>query len=393
MDKEANEHIFQNASPQEIVVNSNLTITTVHTMDLFKEFYKFPFKLYSKKENWVAPFWDEIRDFFKTDQLFWSHAQCQLFIAYRNNEIVGRIAVTIDHSLSGKEKTTIGFFGFFESINDYTVAKGLLDTAQNWLKQQGMKQMQGPVNGRVDVGSGFVIKGYKTLPYLLGHYSKPYYVDFMEQYTLKKDRDLVSYHIDLTKDIPDTVQQAARRCEEKGISIRRFKRFHYTSEMKWWISMLMEEFADHWGYTSSSEQEVKERFGIKQLRFIVDTRLFLIAEQNGQPIGFRWSLPDYNQLFKDMNGTLGFLGMIKVLLTRRKKISRGRFIIMGIQKKYRGMGIGTMMNYHTLIEMKKRGYKSAEYGWIDEKNIASCKAGEKIGGELYKIYRIYKMDL
>lgn len=393
MDKETKEYIFQNASAQDIVVNSNLTITTVHTMDLFKEFYDLPFKLYSKKENWIAPFWNEIRDFFKTDQLFWSHAQCQLFLAYRNNEIVGRIAATIDHSISGKEKATTGFFGFFECINDYTVAKGLLDTAQTWLKQQGIQQMQGPVNGRVDVGCGFVIKGFKTLPYLLGHYSKPYYVDFMEQYAMKKERDLVSYHIDLTKNIPDTVEQAARRCEEKGITIRRFKRFRYASEMKLWISMLMEEFADHWGYTSSSEKEVKERFGIKQLRFIVDSRLFLIAEQDGQPIGFRWSLPDYNQLFKEMHGTLGILGMIKVLLTRRKKISRGRFIIMGIQKKYRGMGVGTMMNYHTLIEMKKRGYKNAEYGWIDEKNIASCKAGEKIGGELYKIYRIYKMDL
>jgi predicted GNAT family acetyltransferase len=63
---------------------------------------------------------------------------------------------------------------------------------------------------------------------------------------------------------------------------------------------------------------------------------------------------------------------------------------MGIKKKYRGQGIGTCMNYHTLLEMKKRGYVSAEYGWIDENNIASCRAGEKIDGKPYKIYRVYK---
>ena len=393
MAKETIQYVFENASSQSIQINSNLTIQVVNSMEEFKKFYDLSFKIYSKRDKWVAPFWSEVRDLFRTDQLFWSHSECQLLLAYRNNEVVGRIATTIDHSLAELDKTSIGFFGFFECINDYTVAKGLLDTAKNWLKDKGMKEMHGPVNGRVDVGSGFVIKGFKTLPYLLGHYSKDYYVDFMEQYVMKKDRDLVSYHIDLTKDIPEKVKESAIRTEQKGITYRKFNRLHFRRDLKWWISMLMEEFADHWGYTTSSESEVMERFGIKQLRYIVDPPLFLIAMYEGQPIGFRWSLPDYNQVFEGMNGKLGLFGLLKVLLTRRRKIDRGRFIIMGIKEKYRGMGIGTYLNYHTLVEMKKRGYTSAEYGWIDEKNIASCKAGEKIGGELYKIYRVYKTDL
>jgi len=103
-------------------------------------------------------------------------------------------------------------------------------------------------------------------------------------------------------------------------------------------------------------------------------------------------LDDYNQIFKNLNGKLGVIGSLKVLLNRRK-INRGRFIIMGIKKKYRGRGIGTCMNYHTLVEMKKRGYVTAEYGWIVEDNIASCKAGEKIGGKLYKKYRVYEKKI
>ena len=393
MTREKFRYVFEKASSQSIPINSDLTIHVVDSVKRFKEFFDMPFKIYSDKDNWVAPFWSEMRDFFKTNQLFWSHAECQLFIAIRNNEVVGRIATTIDHSLAELDRTSIGFFGFFECINDYTVAKGLLDTAKSWLKDKGMEEMHGPVNGRVDVGSGFVIKGFETLPYLLGHYSKKYYVDFMNRYNMKKERDLVSYHVDLTKDIPAKVKESAMRTEQKGIAYRKFSRFHFKRDLKWWISMLMEEFAGHWGYTSSSEREVKERFGIKQLRYILDPPLFLIVTYENKPIGFRWSLPDYNQVFKDMNGKLGALGLLNVFLTQRKKITRGRFIIMGIKKKYRGMGIGTYLNYHTLVEMKKRGYTSAEYGWIDEKNIASCKAGEKIGGELYKIYRVYKIEI
>jgi len=209
---------------------------------------------------------------------------------------------------------------------------------------------------------------------------------------MKKERDLVSYYIDLNKEILPNLKKSVKRCKENNIRVRPFNRWKFKKEMKWWVKMLMEEFEGHFGYTAVEEEEVLSRFGIKQLRWIVDPKLFLVAEVNGEPIGFRWSLPDYNQLFKDFNGKFGVLEILKVLLKRRH-ISRGRFIIMGIKKKYRGMGIGTYLNYYTIKEMQKRKYTSAEYGWIDETNIASCKAGEKICGELYKIYRVYSMNI
>ena len=77
----------------------------------------------------------------------------------------------------------------------------------------------------------------------------------------------------------------------------------------------MKEFQDHWGYTSISNKEVKSRFGIKQLRWIVDPSLFFVAEKNNQPIGFRWSLPDYNILFKEFNGKLGALNFLNTNLS------------------------------------------------------------------------------
>jgi hypothetical protein len=154
----------------------------------------------------------------------------------------------------------------------------------------------------------------------------------------------------------------------------------------------MEEFSDHWGYSSVPREEVKTRYGLKDLKWIVDPSLFLIAEIDNEPIGFRWSLPDYNIIFKELKGKMGATGIFKIFYKRRH-INRGRFIIMGIKKKFQGMGIGTCMNYYTLVEMKKRGYNNAEYGWIDETNIASRKAGENIGGKLSKIYRVYEKEL
>lgn len=392
MSNNKDKYVFNSAKPEIIQISEDVKISTVTTIDDFRDFFNVAKQVYQNNKYWVPPFLGETKGFFKTKELFWTHSETKLFVAYKKNKAVGRIAAFIDNCYVESEKKKVGFFGFFECIQDYSIASALFDIAEKWLKSKGMAYMQGPINGRADIGSGFVIEGFNHLPYLIGHYSNTYYVDFAEKYNLKKSKDLVSYHVDLTKPIPSKVKEAAKRCEKGGIKIRPFNRFKFKSEMDWWLNMFMEEFSDHWGYTAVSLKEVQSRFGIKQLRWIVDPGLFLVAEDNGKPIGFRWSIPDYNQIFKNLDGRLGVIGSLKILVNRRK-INRGRFIVMGIKNKYRGRGIGTCMNYHTLVEMKKRGYVTAEYGWIVEDNIASCKAGEKIGGKLYKKYRVYEKKI
>jgi len=392
MTQNKNKYIFNYTKQIEIKKSSNLIIKTVTNIKSFRDFYNVALKVYSDNKYWVPPFWSETIGFFKAKELFWKHSESILFVAYKNNKPVGRVAAFIDNLFLDSKGKKIGFFGFFECINDYEIASSLLNEAEKWLKSKNIKVMQGPINGRADIGSGFVTEGFNHLPYLIGHYSQPYYVNFAEKYNLKKSIDLLSYHIDLTKPIPKKLEESAKRCEKNGITIRNFNRFKFKKELKWWLKMFMEEFADHWGYTPVPLKEVKTRFGIKQLRWIVDPKLFLVAELDGKPIGFRWTLPDYNQLFKNMNGKLGIIGALSVLFNRRK-INRGRFIVMGIKKDHRGKGIGSCMNYYNLLEMKKRNYTTAEYGWIVEDNIASIKAGEKIGGQLYKSYRVYEKKI
>ena len=385
-------YIFELNSPETIKISSDAEIKVVNSIEDFKDFFNAAFDIYKDNEYWVSPFWSELRDFFKKKNSFWSHSRSKLFVAYKKDKPVGRIGAFIDDYYCKEVNKKVGFFGFFECVNDKKIALELLNVAQDWLKSQKSVEMQGPVNGRVDLGSGFVVKGFDSIPYLLGHYSHKYYNDFVENFNMKKSRDLVSYHVDLKKPISSKLKEKAESCEEKGIKIRRLSRFKISKEMDWWLEMFMSIFADHWGYTSVSSYEIKNRFGIKELKWIVDTKLFLVAEVNGKPVGFRWTLPDYNVLFRDLNGKLGIKGVLYVLFSRRK-INRGRFIIMGVEKEYRGIGIGTCLNYYNLLEMKKRGYDSAEYGWIDEGNVASRKAGEKLGGKLYKIYRVYEKKI
>jgi hypothetical protein len=392
MEGSTNRYIFESEPSESVNVSSDVKIKVVNDLAGFRDFFKVPWVVYQDNKYWVPPFWDETERFFRSKELFWTHSQSKLFVAYKKDKAVGRIAAFIDDSYVSSDGKKTGFFGYFECINDSNIALALLNEAEKWLKNKGVNLMQGPVNGRADVGSGFVIKGFDIVPYLLGHYSNEYYNNFAKEFQMEKSKDLFSYQIDLNKPIPESVLKSVKSCEKKGVKIRTFDRRHFKKEMDWWTEMFMDVFSEHWGFTEVSNDEVRTRFGIRELKWIVDPKLFFIAEVDGKPIGFRWSLPDYNMIFKDFNGKLGIINKLRFLLNKYN-VSRGRFIVMGFKKEFRGMGLGTCMNCYTLNEMKKRGYLSAEYGWIDENNLASCKAGEKIGGELYKIYRVYEKNI
>jgi hypothetical protein len=333
-----------------------------------------------------------MKDFFKKSNPFWSHAECSLFIARKNNKVVGRIAAIIDHVYCEAAGEKIGFFGFFECAEDFECANVLLQTAQDWIFSKDMKIMRGPIDGRIDVGCGFLYSGFDTQPSLLSTYSPAYYVTFAEKFGLKKSRDLFLYYIDLTKPIPKELEEKARQCIDSGIQVRPFNRLRTQKELKWWVELFLETFSDHWGYVHVSAEEVKTRFGVKQIRWFVDPRLFLVAEYKGQPVAYIWSTPDYNQIFQKMNGRLGPFELLRYLYTKRK-INSGKLHLIGIKKEYRNQNIGSFLNYKILMEMKNRGYAGAEVGWIDEQNAIAHTTIAITGATLYKKHRVFEKDL
>ncbi len=372
--------------------SSDIDIQLVQDTKNLKEFYKFPFQLYQGNPYWVAPFWYEIKSFFHTNNPFWSHAEAQLFLAKKNNKTVGRIAVIIDRSYCKLVGEDVGFFGFFECVNDFECAKALLDTAENWLIAKHMKVMRGPIDGRADVGCGFLVMGYEHRCSLLSSYSPAYYVTFAEQYGLKKTRDLFLYHVDLSKPLPKQLEEKAKECLVSGVKIRPFNRLRIGHEFRWWIGLFLETFADHWGYVPVSAEEVKTRFGIKQLRWFVDTRLFLVAEWDGVPVAYLWSTPDYNEVFQKMNGRLGPVQLLQ-FLSSKQKIKRGKLHLIGIKKLHRQKNIGSLLNYQVLLEMKNRGYTGAEVGWIDEQNTNAHSTIALTGAEVIKKHRVFEKPL
>lgn len=356
------------------------------------EFYKIPWKIYQNNPYWVPPFWIEFKDFFQQDNPFWNHAESKLFISYKNGQPVGRIAAIIDSLYCQYNKEKIGFFGFFESVNDVDVAEKLFLEAERWLLSKGMTIMQGPIDGRVDNGCGFLCTGFNESQSLLSTYTPQYYLKLADHYDLKKARDQITYYVDLTQPLPRFLMEKAEQCKSEGFSIRRFNRFLAKKEIAWWVNLFLKTFEDHWGYVPVSPEEVKTRFGVKQLQRFVDSNLFLIAEYNNEPVGYLWATPDYNQLFKSMNGELTFFELLR-FIWKKNQITKGKLHIIGVKQNFRGKHIASLLNSVALEEMKKRGYDGAEIGWIDEKNTAVRNTIRLVGAEIIKKHRVFEKDI
>jgi hypothetical protein len=384
--------VFNNDNSDKTETIKDIEIKTVTSLKGFKDFYHVPRIIYKNDKNWITPFWTEYKEFFYKKNPFWSHASTKLFVAYRNNEIVGRIASFVDELYCKSQKKNIGFFGFFECINDYDSAAALFNCAEKWLFLNKMDLMQGPIDGRIDVGCGFLRNRYDLTPCLLSSYTPKYYLSFVKKYGMEKLRDLFLYYIDLTKPIPDKLKEKAKQCESSGIKVRQFNRLHANREIKWWVELFMQTFKDHWGFVPVTPDEVKTRFGIKQIRWFIDSKLFLIAEVNGKPIAYIWSTPDYNQIFKRFNGKLGLLQIFQFILMKNK-INSGKLPLIGIKKEFRNKNIGSFLNYITLVEMKNRGYIGAEVGWIDEKNTIAHSTISITGARLYKKLGVFEKKI
>jgi hypothetical protein len=385
-------YIFENTLFENINYTNNLKIETVTNFKNFKKFYEFPFKLYKNNLNWIPPFRIEFNDFFKSRNPFWTHADCKLFLAKKNNKIVGRIAGIIDKKFCENNGKKIGFFGFFECEKEFVYAKALLECVENWFISKDMNVMRGPIDGRIDIGCGFLCNGYDSPPALLSSYTKPYYITYAEQSNMKKARDFLIYQIDLSKPIPKKLQEKAQKCKELGITIRPFNRIRTKRELKWWISLFLQTFKGHWGYVPVSDEEVQSRFGVKQLRWFVDSKLFLVAEYNGSPVAYLWATPDYNQVFQKMNGKLGPYQIIQYLWNKHY-INQGKLHFIGIKKDFRNKNIGSFLNYEALVEMKKRGYNNAMVGLIDEGNKIANKTIAITDAKIYKKYRVFDKSI
>lgn len=368
---------------------SEITVRPVLTRKDERAFIKFQWKPYVGNAYWVPPLLMDRRKLIdRKHNPFYRHASMELFLAEREGKIVGRIGAIVNDNHNTQHQENIGFFGFFECIDDQAVANALFDAAKECLTKKGVTAMRGPASPSVNDEYGLLIDGFDKPPAVLMAYNPPYYQNLIEKYGFTKIKDLYAFYVHRDRAINDRMKRTVELAQKRrGLVFRsmNMKRFDEDAELIW--DLYSRGWARNWGAVSMTREEFQ--YVAKDLKALVDPELVVFAESKGKPVGFGLSLPDYNMILKHNKRGWLMPALVRIFLFR-KKINFTRIMILGVLPEYLNSGIGGMLFHETAVRGVGHGYFHGEASWVLEDNVMMNRGTEMFGGERYKTYRVYQ---
>jgi hypothetical protein len=370
-----------------------IKIKKVETKSDLNIFIKCQWKFYKNDPNWVPPLLMERKTLLSREKNpFFKNAEADYFIAYRNDEIVGRIAAIKNDMHLKYHNDNSGFFGFFECINDQEVANALFDTAKKWLKEKGLSSMLGPANPSSNDEWGMLLEGFDDPPRLLMTYNPKYYLDLCSNYGMIKAKDLLAYKLENHKVMGSEklkrVQQLAR--DRYKLKISQLDMKNFTKELEKVKFVYNKAWAPNWGFIPMTDEQIDAM--AKDLKPLVEPSLVLFGEIDNQLVGFALVMLDYNHIFRQMNGRLLPFNFIK-LFTKKKEIKWARIITLGLIPEHQKKGLDAVFYWEIVNRAHNVGIDLGEASWVLEDNEMMNRGAVVMGGDPYKKYRIWQTDI
>lgn len=381
----------------------SLSIRPVQTKRDRKAFVDLPFRLYRDDPNWVPPLKGEALGLITPEKNGWySHAKAQLFLAERDGTVVGRISAHID-TLALEMPADQGFgpgtgqWGLMEA-EDEGVFTALLAAAEQWLRDQGMTRVLGPISQSIWEEPGLLIEGYDHAPTVMMGHAKPEYRGWIERAGYQPAKQLLTYELDITQEFPPIVQRIIKSGEKNPrITVREVDKSRFDEEAAIILSILNDAWSDNWGFVPLTPPEIKD-VGVK-LKPIVFNDLIRIAELDGKPVAFMITLPDLNEPLAKLNGSLLPFGWAKLLLwLRRPQVRTMRVPLMGVVKELQSSRMASqlafmMIEYIRRASVTRYGATRGEIGWILDDNQGMRSIAETIDSRVNKVYQVYEKAL
>ena len=381
-------------------MTSSITIKEVINKQDLKRFVKLPWSLYKDDPNWVAPLIMERMEILDPKKNpYFEHARAKMWLALKEGEVVGRITAQVDDLVEENHHEKIGHFGFFECINDPQTANALMDTACDWLKEQGRTSMAGPFSLSINEETGMLIEGFDTPPSLMMNHALPYYQDLMSGYGMEKIKDLWAYYLKIDEEIlPPAINKLIKRSMRDGkVKLRRLNMKNYEEDLKIILDIYNDAWSDNWMALPFTQAELDKV--VKDMKLLIREEFTYIAEYDGVPMAMMVTLPNLNEVIADLNGSLFPFGIFKLLwrLKVNPTYKTARVPLMGVRKEFQNTVVGGAMAFALIEECRihatAEGLTHAELSWVLEENTRLSKMLETIGCWRYKNYRLYSKSL
>jgi hypothetical protein len=370
-----------------------VTIEAVRSRAQLNQFIRLAWRIYANDPAWVPPLEMDIRNTLNPKRHpFHKHAEVESFLAYRGGQPCGRITAILNRTHVEFHEEKAGFFGLFECVNDPAVAAALLGCVENWLRARGMETIRGPMNLSTNDelwSPGVLVSGFDQPPYILMGHSPRYYAPLLESAGYVKSKDLHSLWL-AGKERERHLRMAERLIERSHFRLRPLNMKRLNEDVAIIQQIYNASWERNWGFVPMTADEILHL--AKQLKPVVVPSLCMIAYADDEPVGFALSLPNFNEALRYAKGRLLPFGLLRILWHKRH-IRHARVLTLGVTPTHRGKGLDALMILNSFREINRIGIDSGECSWILEDNVPMLRALDKIGGHVYKTYRVYEKPI
>ncbi|MDD8020258.1 MAG: hypothetical protein PHU81_03595 [Acidobacteriota bacterium] len=360
-----------------------------------RSFIYLPEKLHKNHENWVHPLYmDEWAYFNPKKNKAFSYSDTLMLLAERDNQPAGRVMGIINRRYNEVRSEATARFGYLETIEDQSVVHALLSRVEEWAREKGMTRVIGPYGFSDQDPEGFLIKGFEYRATIATYHNFPWLPAMVEKEGYTKDQDYYVYKIQVPKEIPELYRRISERIMKKGnFELLDFKNRRATKPWVRPILSLMNETyieSNIYGYAPLDENEMDAL--AKKYMPVLDPRLIKGVLKDGQVVAFIIGIPDMTAGIKKARGRLFPFGFIHILRAQ-KRAEQLDLLLGAIKKEYRGMGLDALMGMAMIASAQKAGFQIIDTHHEMEANVKVRAEMERIGGEVYKIFRVYQKSL
>lgn len=371
---------------------------------LIKSFADFPWRLYRRDPLWTPPLRGDLLGnrilglvgILTRKHPYHEHAEVTHFLAWQDGKPVGRVSAAINRQFNEHHNTRIGFFGFFDVIDDYEVASALLDKARAWVQARGMIVLRGPgeYSNATHERQGVLIDGFQYPPTVELTHNYSYYSKLLEQYGFAKAKDYHAYTVDVqTPTLPRLAKLAEHVKTRRSIETRSINLKNVYDEARLVIRIYNEAWADNWGFLPITDEEAVAL--ADSLRMVADPGLIRFAFIKGEPAAVLGALPDPYYAFRPRWRWYGDSDPVRVarLLWMRRHIPVARLMFFGVRAAFRRLGTDALLFIEVKEYAMRRGYRQCEFSMLLEDNNMILSPSEFMGAHRYKTWRIYDLAL
>jgi len=370
----------------------SVEVREVKTRQDLKAFIYLPEKIHAGHRNWVHPiYYDEWKYFDPKKNKAFGYCQTTMLLAFRGKQVVGRAMGIINSRYNDYRKENIARFGYLETWEDQEVVHALLSRVEEWARSLGMTRIVGPYGFSDQDPEGFLIEGFDNRATIATYYNFEWMPKFVENEGYIKDIDYYVYKLDVPKELPEFY----KKIYERGMKRGNFTVVEFTKrkELKPWVRPilgLMNECytgSDIYGFAPLEDKEMDDL--AKRYIPVLNPRFIKAVTKDGEVIAFIIGIPDMMEGIQKAKGRLFPFGFLRILRASRK--TRQLDLLLGaVKEKYRGMGLEVLMGTKMLMSAHEAGMEFLDSHHEMETNVKVRAEMERMGGKIYKRFRVYQ---